>query len=252
MAAPSSLPHQLLNPATCRCTPEARKGMVHTQALFRGASASTLADLDFLMRARSLRAGEAVTPTALTQPVFGLVVRGTVKVERWITLDEVAILEVLGPGDLFLHGDSPEGPVLYRASDRLTAMTTTCVLTMPCDELNPLLARDPVLGPRISWQLVRRLSQTEDRMSRLMVETAEHRLAYLLMYLTTKGTTRPKAPGLIPFNVTRKDLAALAGITLETASRILSAWEKREWLRSGRGWIEIRDAGALRQLGSVT
>jgi len=116
-------------------------------------------------------------------------------------------------------------------------------------ELWPLVARDPVLAPRLLGQFGHRLGQLADRFSRFLVFPAEHRLAFLLgLLLKTKGRGTAGCPGLIPFNLTRKDLAAMAGLTLETASRVLSKWEKSGWVRSGRGWVEVRDPRALERL----
>jgi CRP-like cAMP-binding protein len=213
--------------------------VVRSLPLFHGISPGSLADLEFLLKTRSVRDGEAVSFPADGHGVFGVAVRGTLKVQRPLPTAGISVVDVLGPGDIFLHGGC--GPVLYGPHDEIVAMTTSCVLTMNLAELAPLLIRDSALSLRLFDQAIRRWAEQQDRLARVLAQAADQRLASLLLFLKTKGTPKPRYPNLIPFNITRRDLAASTGLSLETASRVLSMWEREGRLRSGRGWIELTD-----------
>jgi len=241
--------HSLLNPQVCRCSAPVRQRVIRTIDLFRGASGGTWADLEFLMKSRGFRDGQEVSPPAEGDGILGIVVGGAFKIQRWVTCEQYVVVDVLGPGEHFLFGHSDRVDVGFHGyPDVIKSLTTSCLLTMSLGELWPLLARDQVLAPRFLGQLTKRMGQLSDRFSRFLVFPAEHRLAYLILHLQTKGSPKPWCPGLVPFNLTRKDLAAMGGLTLETASRVLSGWERQTWIRSGRGWIEVLNGPALEAL----
>jgi CRP-like cAMP-binding protein len=50
---------------------------------------------------------------------------------------------------------------------------------------------------------------------------------------------------LIQVPLARQDLADMAGTTVETASRVLSQFQKAGLVRSGRQWVAIADLPRL-------
>lgn len=242
--------HDLLNPGPCRCSPTVRQGVVRNLPWTRGAGAGSLADLTFLLRARTLGEGETLPPRLLDEGIFAVVVRGAFKVQRWVGEDQYVIFDILGPGEMFTYGprDGADQP-FYAPPDEVVALTRCCLLTLDLAELGPLLDRDQVLARRFAAQGARRLDQVSARLVRFLALPADQRLTWLLGYLHGKGSPPVGHPGLIPFNLTRRDMAAMTGLTLETASRTVSALERAGVVRSGRGWVEILDFAALERKG---
>jgi CRP-like cAMP-binding protein len=197
--------------------------------------------------------GREVSPLRYPAGLFGVVARGAVKVYRFVGDDQVVIFDVLAAGDWFLYGDpDDQGVKLYSYPDQLSTLTTSCVLTMDRGRFDPILRSDPNLMAAFFGALTGKLSQAHERFVRFMAFPADHRLAFLLAYLHGKGPKKADYPGLIPFNLTRKDLAAMAGLTLETVSRILTGFEAEGLVRSGRGWVEINDFAGLRRRSLLT
>jgi CRP-like cAMP-binding protein len=56
----------------------------------------------------------------------------------------------------------------------------------------------------------------------------------------------------IDFPVTRQDIAEMIGTTLFTVSRVLSAWESRGLVQTGRQKIVVADIDALARLTGAT
>lgn len=238
--------HQVLNPKACQCSPEIRKGVIHKLSFLKGASASTLDHLERNLHSRNLLEGTEISPLQFRTGLFGVVASGAFKVYRHVQDDQVVVFDVLTSGDFFLYSASDlEGMRMYVYPDIIQAMTTCCLLVMDQAKLMPLLTLDPHLAPAFFGSLAERLRQTNERFIRFSAYQAEHRLAYLLQFLHSKGPKKKGYPGLIPFNLPRKDLAAMAGLTMETTSRILSAFEKDGLIQSGRGWVEIVDFEGL-------
>jgi len=230
----------MLNPDVCTCSPDLRRAVIDKLGFLKNASENSRELLRQGLRSEGLVEGREISPLRYSSGMFGVVARGAVKVYRFVGDDEIVIFDVLGPGDWFLYGDSVrDGPRLYLYPDQLTTLTTSCVLTMDRGRLDPLLKADPVVMAAFFEAMSDRLARSNERFVRFMAFPADHRLAYLLGILLGKGPSRIGHPGLIPFNLTRKDLASMAGLTLETVSRILTTWEDEGVVRSGRGWVQI-------------
>jgi CRP-like cAMP-binding protein len=245
--------HSMLNPDVCTCSPEIRHAVIDGLPFLKGASDVSRQLLRRGLRSEGLLEGREISPLRYPTGLFGVIARGAVKVYRFVGDDEVVIFDVLGPGDWFLYGSSPsDGPRLYLYPDQLTTLTTCCVLTMDRSRLDPVLKSDPALMAAFFQAMTDRLAGANERFVRFMAFSAEHRLAFLLGILHRKAPTRIGRPGLIPFNLTRKDLASMAGLTLETVSRILTAFEDDGLVQSGRGWVEILNFEELNRRSHLT
>ncbi len=206
-------------------------------------------DFQSSFSSRNMEEGHELSPLALNQGLFGIVAAGALKVFRYVKDDQFAILDILVEGDFFHYGfpDAP-GVRMFVYPDQIQAMTTSCLLYMDSTKLQELLRRDADLSSTYLDSMTGKLNQLHERFIHLGSYAADHKLAYLLEFLHSKGPGKADYPDLIPFNITRKDLASLAGLTLETASRILASFERSGLIRSGRGWVEILDYPGLSKL----
>jgi len=238
--------HQVLNPKACHCSAEIRKAIIHRLPFLKGASGPTLDTLERNLHSRNLMEGTEISPLQFRTGMFGVVASGAFKVYRHVQDDQVVVFDVLTAGDMFLYTASElDGLKMYTYPDIIQAMTTSCLLVMDQAKLLPLLMLDAHLTPTFFGHMAERLRQTNERFIRFSAYQAEHRLAYLLLFLHSKGPKKKGYPGLIPFNLPRKDLAAMAGLTMETTSRILSSFERDGHIHSGRGWVEIANFEGL-------
>jgi CRP-like cAMP-binding protein len=246
MAEPSI--HETLNPEVCHCSPDIRQSVIKNLSFMRNALPDSLAALTKGLRSEGMPEGREISPLRYPTGLFGVVARGAVKVYRFVGDDQFVIFDVLTAGDWFLYGDpDDQGVRLYSYPDQLSTLTTSCILTMDKSRFDPLLHRDPHLMAAFFGALTGRLTQAHERLVRFLAFPADHRLAFLLEYLHGKGPKKEGFPGLIPFNLTKKDLASMVGLTLETVSRTLSAFEAEGSVRTGRGWVEIVDFPKLRR-----
>ena len=77
----------------------------------------------------------------------------------------------------------------------------------------------------------------------LVCHSAEERLAGVLDSLA--GVIGQKVPGGVELYVTNEELANAANVTPFTASRLLSAWQRRHAIKKSRGKILLRHPARL-------
>lgn len=241
--------HNVLNPKLCECTPLRRREVVADLDFLKDSSLETVGEFQKAFSSMGMAEGMELSPLKYPGGLFGIVATGALKVFRYVKEDQFVILDVLTEGDFFHYGlQDALGVRMFLHPDQIQALTTTCLLFMENRKLEGLLQKDTSLVSTYLQSMSRKLGQLHERFIHISAYPAEHRLAYLLGFLRSKGPVKTEYPNLIPFNITRKDLASMAGLTLETASRILASFERSGLIRSGRGWVEILNAPELEKL----
>ena len=73
----------------------------------------------------------------------------------------------------------------------------------------------------------------------------EQRLAHVLLKLVEKIGEQDDVGLLIQMPLGRSDLAELTGTTTETASRVMSQFQKEGLIQTGRRWVAITNINEL-------
>lgn len=208
-----------------------------------------LASLDAASRKELLRAGRVVEMPAGRrilgpgQPPssFMLLLEGSVKVHQ--------------------VSESGREIVLYRVSEgESCALTTSCLLAceeyvaeaiaetkiravaIPRETFDALVARSAVFRQFVLSAFSRRMTDLCRLIDEVAFQRLDTRLAARLLELTGNGS------GL---SLTHQELAAELGTAREVVSRQLHEMQRRGWIVSGRGRIEIQNREALRALAEA-
>ncbi len=182
-------------------------------------------------------------------------------------LQPCAGLWVLAAGLVKLHHSSPEGRehivafasppaplVLWAVLDGLphTETATTfgpvTALFLPRQAFLELLRHRPVITGAVIQQLCRELRVRDIAGGVGALKDASARLACRLVQLAREYGIPTPAGICINIRLTRRDLAASIGVTLETAIRALSRWQREGLLSTREQVIEIHDFAALQQI----
>ena len=114
------------------------------------------------------------------------------------------------------------------------------------------LAWPSAAWPRLVARRVRQHSQTSARLQdahtrviEMTTEQVERRIAHTLLRLVKQAGRKVESGIEIDFPISRQDVAEMAGTTLHTVSRVLSAWEHQGLVESGRQRITVRDPHRL-------
>lgn len=159
-----------------------------------------------------------------------------------------SVIRYIGPGEMY-------GTVAALMGKPFPADAVSVVESVevywPVETLRALMRRFPEIALRSTASAGGRLMELQTRMGELSGERVEQRLARTLLRLADQAG-RPHEAGVeIDFPITRQELAELAGSTLHTVSRTLSAWDDRGLTESSRRHIVVRSPDALRALAEA-
>lgn len=130
----------------------------------------------------------------------------------------------------------------------LQAVQECSALVWERPALLSLIEQQPVLALRALRMVSGRFVELQQRYRELATERVERRVARALLRLTEQ-VGRPEPGGIaLAVPLARQDLAEMTGTTLYTVSRILSAWEQRGIVSTGRERVALRDPAALARI----
>jgi CRP-like cAMP-binding protein len=204
--------------------------------LFRELPPELLREVAERLRVKLVARGDFVFLEGAAARSLNLLAEGRVKVVRETEEGREVILRQIDPGEIF-GGAGGWGEPVYPASAR--AQEDAVVLQLPAEAFTALLRAQPELALAVIRELGARLREAEARIRDLQSERVERRLARALLRLAGK-VGEPGDRGIeVGVPLTRQDLAELAGTTLSTASRTISAWDQRGIIAAGRERVTI-------------
>lgn len=154
--------------------------------------------------------------------------------------DEV-LLHLLSPGDTFGIGTMLENPCPYPASAEATSDVE--VLVWEHASMRRFAGLYPALADNALRIVLQYLKRYVDRHVGLVTKPADQRLAETLLSLGHR--TGRILPTGVQVDVTNEQLGALADMSLFTASRLLSGWERKGTVSKSRGSVLIHSPEAL-------
>ncbi|WP_284270601.1 Crp/Fnr family transcriptional regulator [Mesorhizobium huakuii] len=203
------------------------------------------ADLDSILRdARSVRFAKetAIFEQEAEARSFYVLLAGHIRVVRATPDGRQVIARYISEGEIFGVA-AALGRLTYPAT--AIAAVDCVVLVWPNAVWPDLSSRFPALAAGTFKTVGARLQDTQARVMELATEQVEQRVASALLRLV-KQTGRKTDAGIeIDFPISRQDIAEMTGTTLHTVSRLLSAWEERGIIVSGRQRVTITDAHRL-------
>lgn len=205
--------------------------------IFSSLNDEEIAELASIAIERRFQSGEFVFWDGDIPDWFYMVAEGRVKVLKHSSLGKEFVIAFFGPSEMFgevaVFENRPY-PASAQAADEAK------VLGIRRYDFLSFLAHRPEVALRIINVMGGRLRDAQNRLRDIAGERVEQRLARTLIMLNSKlGTT-------LPF--TRQEIADMAGITTETAIRVMSRFKGRGIIQSVRGKTIIVDETKLRLL----
>ena len=118
-------------------------------------------------------------------------------------------------------------------------------------DLEQLFRRYPLLERRFLDLCTRELAQSQEHIMALGRFTAEERVAGFLLSLMEAQRRRSHRGPVFDLPATRADIGEFLGLTLETVSRAISSFRRRDLIRlHGQSGFEILNEAALIALGT--
>ena len=167
---------------------------------------------------------------------------GRVKLTQ-VTLDgQQVAMRMVGPEQMFAGAAILPPPGGYPVSAE--AVEDSSALAWEADSFKSLSGKYPQLSFNLMQLMQAYILEMQSRYRELSTERVEQRVARALVRLTAQtGIQSPE--GAIVLQLSRQDLAEMAGTTLFTASRILADWERRGIVATGRERVQIMNPHGL-------
>jgi CRP/FNR family transcriptional regulator, nitrogen oxide reductase regulator len=230
------------------CSVNLRLQILGQVPFFVGLSQADLEQINRLFREHGYAPNETIYFAGDPATQFLVVADGRVKMMRHSLSGKDILLDILTPGEFF-GSLSIAGNVVY--SDTSEALTQTCVLSISVDNFHPILEKHPSVVLKVLDITAARLSAANERFQQLSALSVEGRIANLLLVLSTKFGKPSEVGLLIQSPLGRDDVAAMTGTTSETASRVMSQFQKDGLIRTGRQWVAIINRNSLEKIAGV-
>ena len=170
------------------------------------------------------------------------VISGTVKISVTSADGRSAILNLIGPGEIFGEVAVLDGHA--RTADA-TANTNCEIYVIDRRDFIPFVRSQPALAMKFIELLCTRLRWTSDQVEEVILQNLPGRLASALLRLTEKHKLAPAGRTIA---VTQQEISEMVGMTRESINKQLRAWADRKWVRLEHGAIVVLDAGSLQAI----
>lgn len=173
------------------------------------------------------------------------VISGTVKISVSSPDGRNAILNLIGPGEIFGEVAVLDGG--ERTADA-TASTNCEILVIDRREFLPFVKQQPVLAMKFIELLCDRLRWTSDQVEQVILQDLPRRLASALLGLTEKRKLDPSSRTIA---ITQQEISEMVGMTRESINKQLRSWAARDWVRLEHGAIVLLNPEPLRGLAEA-
>ncbi|PCG83116.1 cyclic nucleotide-binding protein [Streptomyces sp. WZ.A104] len=205
----------------------------------------TEAEMDAIAAAAPMKtygAGELLYSPAQPSEVLFILKKGRVRIFRVSAEGRALTTAIIWPGTIFGEMVLP-GQRMYDNFAEALDDVTVCIMSRA--DVHRFLLSDARIAARITEILGRRLTDLEQRLSDSVFKSVPQRIATTLLTLTAE--TRPRVLGVRSPQIalTHQQIAALAGTSRETTTKVLRDFADQYLIRLARGHITVLDAEHL-------
>jgi CRP/FNR family transcriptional regulator len=173
---------------------------------------------------------------------------GRVAVYRLTRDGEKLFLRWGAPGDAFGLATIVRAPARYLVT--IEAVQEGSILAWDLAACQALISRCPSLSKAVNWAVSKYLDSLIDMLSMCQLQTAEGRLARVLV--ESAGQLGHSGPEGIEVDLKNEEIALAAHISLFTAARHLSKWQRTGLLKKYRGKIVLFSLSPFETITSKT
>lgn len=218
------------------------RSLISGLSLFEGLSPDLLDKVLAAARTRRLPAGTAAFEQGQVAKEFFVLLHGNLQVHHTGPDGREVIVRHVSPGEVFGIAKAMKRPD-YPAT--ALAVEESIALVWPDTYWDQFVAQIPSFARGAIETVGKRLQDADARVRELSTEEVERRVAHAILRLVDQAGQKVGDAVEITFPVTREDIAQMAGTTLYTVSRIMTAWESAGLVASGRQRVVVRDPHRL-------
>jgi CRP-like cAMP-binding protein len=205
--------------------------------VFRNLSAEALEQVRNASVRRRLAKGETLFEQGATVSAFFIIVQGRLRLTQSTADGQQVIIRYIGPGESAGYS-AIAGRESY--SSTVIAVDDSLLMSWTRARFQELLAKHPQIAANALAVVHTHYEELQSRLRELATETVEKRIAHAILRLIEQAGRRTAAGIEVAFPLSRQDIAELAGTTLHTVSRTISAWESNGIINSSRRRVIVR------------
>jgi CRP/FNR family transcriptional regulator, cyclic AMP receptor protein len=225
--------------------PSSKLAVLRKHPIFCDLDSEALDQLCRYAKPVSLKRGATIYSKGDPGNSLYVVISGTAKMSISSPDGRSAILNLIGPGEIFGEIALLDGR--ERTADA-TANTNCEVLIIDRREFLPFVRSQPALAMKFIELLCARLRWTSDQVEQIILQDLPGRLASALIRLTERHKA---VQGGSTIAVTQQEISEMVGMTRESINKQLRAWSTRKWVRLEHGAIVVLDAEPLHALAAA-
>ncbi|ODT19004.1 MAG: Crp/Fnr family transcriptional regulator [Kaistia sp. SCN 65-12] len=191
---------------------------------------------------RRYPAGSVVFEQGAAALHFSVLLNGRLRVTQVTPTGEQVVVRIVNPGDIFGIARALR---LHTYPGTATAVVESLALSWPMEQWEPLVERYPSFAASAIRVIGERLLEAQSRIREISTEVVERRVGHTVLRLVQQSGVREAEGIRIDFPISKQDLAEMAGTTLHTVSRILTAWEHAGLVDTGRQKLMVKDPHRL-------
>lgn len=210
-------------------------------AVFEGLAETELNSVAQMFKERQYKRNDIIFVEEDTGQYMYIVKEGRVKVSRILPNGRETILTFHKEGEYFGEMSLIDGGT---APANVTAVVPTTILVINQHDFS-LLLENPKVNRIFLKMLCTRCRDAWAQISVLAFHHADARIRAALYHLSQKRGTTTDQGIRIDLHLTHRELAEMAGISRETATRVLGQLQSEEVLRIEKGYFLILDSQKL-------
>lgn len=199
----------------CNCFKREGKNCIEIVPIFSNLNYEEMMEVARITKEKIFEKGEMIYMAGDKGEKLYVIHSGKVKITRFTSSGKEQVIRVLGPGEfmgeLSLFSSLP-------LTDNGEALSKTTVCMIDGEKLKELMKKYPTIALKAMEELSRRLENVENLIENISLQGVEKRLATSLMNMANEK-------GEISLKMSKRDLASHLGMSQETLSRKLTAFQ---------------------------
>lgn len=200
----------------CNCFANNGSNCIELVPIFSNLTYDEMLEVATITRDRTFLKGEMIYMAGDKGEKLYVIHKGKVKITRFTASGKEQVIRVLGPGE-FMGELSLFSPSSMTDNGESLEDTTMCIIEG--EKLKELMKKYPEIGFKVMEELSKRLGRAEDLIESISLHSVEKRLAQNLIRMANDK-------GEILLKTSKRDLASQLGMSQETLSRKLTAFQE--------------------------
>lgn len=199
---------------------------------------------DIVQRGRPIQKSERVYHAGDSFQAVYAVRSGAIKTTSVTRNGQEQITGFYLPGEII----GMDGIATNHHTNSAMALETSAVCEIPFTRLEELSAKLPSLQHRFFQLMSREISNDQQLITLLSKNSAEERIASLLLSISTRNHSRGLSADEFYLPMSRSDMGNYLGLTIETVSRVVGRLHKQEIIQLDKKHVVILAMDALKSL----